>query len=142
MRACCRAIYTVTTPIVPARITCEILAIKATSLRDILELLSSVADLYASVTHRAQLPKLELESMERLIFRSMSELPDEYCTPRKEDLERLVQYLSTALSDPVRISVLLAHGLIEDMIDDFIKELVPNHEFLNLPKARFSDKLR
>ncbi len=72
----------------------------------------------------------------------MSEIPDEHCVPPTEDSERLVQYLGAALFDSVRISVLLAHCLIEDMIDDFIKELVPNHEFLTLPKARFPDKLR
>jgi hypothetical protein len=51
----------------------------------------------------------------------MSEIP---LIPAQEDLNRLVRYLTAALSnpDPVRISVLLAQGLIEEMIDDFIKE--------------------
>ncbi|HKB90085.1 MAG TPA: hypothetical protein VKC60_06165 [Opitutaceae bacterium] len=72
----------------------------------------------------------------------MSEIPDEYRAPDQKDLNRLIQYLAAAVSDPIRVSVLLAHGLIEELIDEFIKELVPNHDFLDLPKTGFSDKLR
>jgi hypothetical protein len=62
--------------------------------------------------------------------------------PDQEGLNRLVRYLGAALSDPVRISVLLAQGLIEEMIDDFIKEAVPNHDLLKLHKMGFTEKLR
>lgn len=72
----------------------------------------------------------------------MSEAADDFRMPPKEEFERLNRYLDAALSDPVRLSVLLAHGLIEDMIDDFIKECVPNHDSLTLSKMRFNEKFR
>jgi hypothetical protein len=74
----------------------------------------------------------------------VNEIPGEYLIPAQDDLNRLVRYLAAALSnpDPVRISVLLGQGLIEEMIDDFIKEAIPNHELLKLHKMGFTEKLR
>jgi hypothetical protein len=72
----------------------------------------------------------------------VSENPDKFCLPSKEEQARLVRYLDAAISDPVRNSILLTHGLIEELIEEFIKELVPNHESLNLDKMGFAEMLR
>jgi hypothetical protein len=59
-----------------------------------------------------------------------------------EERAMLVSYLNEALSDSVRMSVLISHGLIEDAIDSFIEDFVSHPEFLKLSNEKFFTKIR
>jgi hypothetical protein len=72
----------------------------------------------------------------------MDKVPDDYPVPPREVMEGLLKALNSALSDPVRSSVIVTHGFIEDLIVDFIEEVVPNPRALNLSKMWFAEKLR
>jgi len=72
----------------------------------------------------------------------MDKVPDDYPMPPREVMESLLRALNSALSDSVRTSVIGTHGFIEDMIDDFIEEVVQNPKALDLSNRWFAEKLR
>jgi hypothetical protein len=70
----------------------------------------------------------------------MSEVRKTYYSTTEEEREQITRYLDTAVSDPVRVSILIGHGVIEDAIDDFIREAVPHYGLLKLDRAEFARK--
>ena len=61
---------------------------------------------------------------------------------KKEDLEPLFRYRERVTNDPLRLAILAAHALIEEMIELVIAEAVPNSECFEVPKMQFSKKLQ
>jgi hypothetical protein len=59
----------------------------------------------------------------------------------ENDVEPFVRYLTQVTGDPLRVAILGAHALVEEMIEDIIAEAVPNSECFKVPRMRFVDKL-
>jgi hypothetical protein len=59
----------------------------------------------------------------------------------ESDTDPLVRYWNRAKDDPLRISILAAHALIEELIENVIAEAVPNCECFDVPKMGFRQKL-
>ncbi|MGA8657145.1 MAG: hypothetical protein WB586_13450 [Chthoniobacterales bacterium] len=60
---------------------------------------------------------------------------------KEEDLDPLFRYRDRVTNDPLRISILGAHALIEELIELVIAEAVPNSECFRVPKMQFRQKL-
>jgi hypothetical protein len=60
----------------------------------------------------------------------------------ENDVEPFVRYLTQMTEDPVRIVILGAHALVEEMIEAVIAEAVPESECFDVPGMRFDDKLK
>jgi hypothetical protein len=59
-----------------------------------------------------------------------------------DDLELLFRYRKRVTEDPLRLEILAAHALIEEMIELVIAEAVPNSECFEVPKMQFWKKLK
>src|SRR5260370_16838343 len=63
--------------------------------------------------------------------------------PNKEidpGIKSLLRYRARVTDDPLRLSILAAHALIEEMIELAIAEAVPNSECFEVPKMQFRRK--
>lgn len=58
------------------------------------------------------------------------------------DLDALFRYRDRVTSDPLRLHILAAHSLIEELIELVIADAVPNSECFDVPNMRFSQKLK
>jgi len=58
------------------------------------------------------------------------------------DLDPLFRYRKRVTEDPLRLEILAAHALIEEMIELVIAEAVPNSECFEVPKMAFWKKLK
>jgi hypothetical protein len=57
-------------------------------------------------------------------------------------IKSLIRYRQRVTDDPLRLSILAAHALIEEMIELVIADAVPNSECFEVPKMQFSRKLK
>jgi hypothetical protein len=55
-------------------------------------------------------------------------------------IKSLLRYRDRVIEDPLRLSILAAHALIEEMIELAIAEAVPNSECFEVPKMQFRRK--
>jgi hypothetical protein len=60
---------------------------------------------------------------------------------KKEDLEPLFHYQKRVIDDPLRLSILAAHALLEELIELVIAEAVPHSECFEVPKMQFWKKV-
>jgi hypothetical protein len=58
------------------------------------------------------------------------------------DLDPLFRYRKRVAEDRLRLEILAAHALIEEMIELVIAEAVPNSECFEVPKMQFWKKLK
>lgn len=61
---------------------------------------------------------------------------------KRKNLSPLFRYWRRAKDDPLRVSILAAHALIEELIENVIAEAVPNSDCFEVPKMRFWQKLK
>jgi len=62
--------------------------------------------------------------------------------PEYDDLKALFRYRKRVTEDPLRLEILAAHALIEEMIELVIAEAVPNSECFEVPRMAFRQKLK
>jgi hypothetical protein len=60
----------------------------------------------------------------------------------KEGLESFLKYRDRVTNDPLRLQILIAHVLIEELIEQVIAEAVPNSDCFKVPKMWFRQKLK
>jgi len=58
------------------------------------------------------------------------------------ELGPLFRYRNRAVNDPLRLAILAAHALIEELIELVIAEAVPHSECFEVPKMNFWRKLK